>query len=189
MKTGRAIWLVSGNISEDQAKSFIDLQKQGLPVEPMSVDEVLPARVVNPAGNSRVNKDVVDPKNDNSAFISYYQFNIGNDSLKDELTFKVVSKYLAQPFFNELRTSQQLGYVVHHAEYSPRSIQGAVFLIQSAQHGNEYCVNATNKWLIEFKKSVDEISDEDFDLVKGSVHTIIAEKDINLTKVHNRSWT
>jgi len=59
------------------------------------VADVLDVRVVGPTGNSRVNMDVVDPKNDNSAFISYYQFNIGNDDLKDELTFKVVSKYLA----------------------------------------------------------------------------------------------
>lgn len=27
MKTGRAVWLVTGNISEEQAKSFVDLQK------------------------------------------------------------------------------------------------------------------------------------------------------------------
>ena len=35
---------------------------------------------------------------------------------------------------------------------------------------------------------MEEISDEDFELVKGSVHTIVAEKDINLGKVHTRSW-
>jgi len=46
----------------------------------------------------------------------------------------------------------------------------------------------TNKWLVDMKKSVEEISDEDFELVKGSVHTIVAEKDINLGKVHIRSW-
>jgi len=38
------------------------------------------------------------------------------------------------------------------------------------------------------KKSANEISDKDFELVKGSVHTTISEKDINLVKVHNRSW-
>jgi secreted Zn-dependent insulinase-like peptidase len=53
----------------------------------------------------RVAFDVKDPKNDNSAFIAYYQTNIGNDDLKAELTFKIVSKYLSQPYFNELRTA------------------------------------------------------------------------------------
>lgn len=49
-------------------------------------------------------------------------------------------------------------------------------------------MHSTNEWLVEFKKSVDEISDDDFKLVKASVHTIIAEKDINISKVHARSW-
>jgi secreted Zn-dependent insulinase-like peptidase len=92
MKTGRAVWLVTGNISEEQAKSFIQLQN---PIEPLSVDDVIESRMVAPTGNSRVNKAVVDAKNDNSAFISYYQVNIGNENLKDELTFKVVSKFIA----------------------------------------------------------------------------------------------
>lgn len=95
MKTGRAVWLVTGNISEDQAKSFVELQKQGLPFEPLSVNDVLDDKLIAPTGNSKVCIDVKDPKNDNSAFVSYYQTNIGNEDLKEELTFKIVSKYLA----------------------------------------------------------------------------------------------
>lgn len=59
------------------------------------MNDVLSSKMVNPTGNMRVNFDVKDPKNDNSAFISYYQVNKGNDDLKDELTFKVVSKYVS----------------------------------------------------------------------------------------------
>ena len=62
-------------------------------------------------------------------------------------------------------------------------------MIQSAQHSNEYCLHATNEWLVEITKAVEEISDEDFELVKASVNNIVAEKDINLTKVHVRSWS
>lgn len=54
MKTARAVWLVTGNISEDQAKSFIELQKQGLPIEPLSVNDVLEDKLINPTGNSKV---------------------------------------------------------------------------------------------------------------------------------------
>lgn len=61
-------------------------------------------------------------------------------------------------------------------------------MIQSAQHSNEYCIHCTNEWLVATKKLVDEITDEDFELAKGSVNTNISEKDINLTKVHTRSW-
>jgi len=59
------------------------------------VNDVLEDKLINPTGNSKVSFDVKDPKNDNSSFISYYQTNIGNEDLKEELTFKIVSKYLA----------------------------------------------------------------------------------------------
>jgi secreted Zn-dependent insulinase-like peptidase len=42
--------------------------------------------------------------------------------------------------------------------------------------------------LVTVKKTIEEIYDEDFELVKGSVHTLISEQDINLQKVHTRNW-
>jgi len=54
MKTARAVWLVTGNLSEDSAKSFIELQKQGFPVEPLSVSDVLEDKIVAPTGNIKV---------------------------------------------------------------------------------------------------------------------------------------
>lgn len=92
MKTARTVWLVSGNISEEQAKSFVE---QRLHVNTLKLEDVLPSQIVNPEGNMRVAFDVKDAKNDNSAFVSYYQANFGNDDLKADLTFRVVSKYLS----------------------------------------------------------------------------------------------
>jgi secreted Zn-dependent insulinase-like peptidase len=92
LKTARTVWLVSGNISEEQAKSFVE---QRLHVNTLKLEDVLPSQIVNPEGNMRVAFDVKDAKNDNSAFVSYYQANFGNDDLKADLTFRVVSKYLS----------------------------------------------------------------------------------------------
>ena len=122
MKNGRLVWLVSGNISEEGAKNLIQSQKQGLPLNPIEVKDLLGARVINPVGNHKVNMKVTDEKNDNSAMVSYYQYNIHESNIKKELIFSLVCKYIAQPYFNELRTNQQLGYVVHAAEYNPRLI-------------------------------------------------------------------
>ena len=131
---------------------------------------------------------LVDDKNDNSAMVAYYQYNIHAKDVKKELIFSLVSRYIQQPYFNELRTNQQLGYVVHAAEYNPRLVQGIFFLIQSAQHSNEYCINASNKFFTDIKPDVDGFSDEDFEVQRASLHTIIAEQDINISKAHARSW-
>ena len=38
-------------------------------------------------------------------------------------------EYINQPFFNELRTNQQLGYVVYAFEYSLRNVYGLIFMV------------------------------------------------------------
>lgn len=155
---------------------------------PLAVDELVEARVINPVGNHKVSMKLVDDKNDNSAFVSLFQHNIGVDDIKSELTFGILAKYINQPFFNELRTDQQLGYVVHSQLYKPRDIQGLMFLIQSDKHSSEYCVDASNKFFADLKKKVNEIPDEDFEVQKASLHTDLAEKDVNIAKAHARSW-
>ena len=88
----------------------------------LSVKDLLGARVINPLGNHKTSMKVLEDKNDNSAFISYYQYNINAKDIKKDVLFALLSRYLSQPFFNELRTEQQLGYVVHSTEYAPRLV-------------------------------------------------------------------
>lgn len=45
------------------------------------------------------------------------------------------------------------------------------FLVQSAQKGCEYLVGCINKFLLERRKKVAEMSEEDFNVQKKSVHT------------------
>jgi len=91
-------------------------------------------------------------------------------------------QFISEPFFSDLRTAQQLGYVVHSNNSVHRDRLIALFLIQSPTKCSEYLVKATNKFLTEFKQKFDDISDEDFQQQKDSVHTKIAEKDNSLFK-------
>ena len=48
----------------------------------------------------------------------------------------IVMQYLSEPFFDELRTKQQLGYVVSSREAATRNVIGNRFLIQSPKHAD-----------------------------------------------------
>lgn len=49
-------------------------------------------------------------KESNSAIISYFQFEI--ESLEKKLLLMLLTNYLKTPCFEQLRTKQQLGYIV-----------------------------------------------------------------------------
>lgn len=58
-----------------------------------------------------------------------------------------------------------------------RDVNGIWFLVQSAQKSCEYLVNRINKFIMDRRKSVSEMTEEDFKVQKNSVRTQIAEKD------------
>jgi insulysin len=55
---------------------------------------------------------LADDANDNSCALSYYEVGLLQDDTKKKLTAKIIMQFLNEPFFDDLRTKQQLGYVV-----------------------------------------------------------------------------
>lgn len=53
-----------------------------------------------------------DKENENSCLISYFEDKLEENDIKNKLIHEVVMKYLEEPTFNQLRTIEQLGYVV-----------------------------------------------------------------------------
>jgi len=47
---------------------------------------------------------------------------------------------------------------------------------------------ATNKFLLDMKKRVEEMDDSEFQQLKDAIHTKVSEKDINLAKEYSRYW-
>lgn len=99
----------------------------------------------------------------------------------------MVGHYIEVPYFDDLRTKQQLGYVVAARKAEKRGAPIIWFLVQSPTKCAEYQIGQTNKFLAAAKTKVAEISDEDFEAEKSAIRTIIAEKDPNMNKAAMRN--
>lgn len=95
-------------------------------------------------------------------------------------------QYFDEPFFDQLRTKQQLGYVVFSRGINNRDVLGNQFLVQSAKRSCEYLIHCINNFLIEQREEVKKLTDDQFEVYKQSIHTKLSEKDINLPKEYNR---
>ena len=65
----------------------------------------------------------------NSCF--FRQYVLGKDSPQTRAVSKIISKGLQQPFYTEMRTNQQLGYIVWSYTNNPDETHYLNFLIQS----------------------------------------------------------
>ena len=79
----------------------------------------------------RLDMTVPDASNENSCLLSFYQYGrqTNEDADKLNLLNQVALQYLNEPTFDQLRTKEQLGYVVFSRPRSTRDIISAWFLI------------------------------------------------------------
>jgi len=110
-------------IVEHQRKVF---NLKNLPVESLSG---IKTALIAPGKCHRVTVPLDDPTNENSAIISFFETGVSHKDIKSELINLVIMQFMTQPFFNELRTNQQLGYVVDARAINNRHVMGYRFLV------------------------------------------------------------
>ena len=98
----------------------------------------------------------------------------------------VVMQWINEPFFTELRTNQQLGYVVATLSRVHRDLYANLFLIQSTGKSCEYLSKAINEFLIMKREEVKKLTQEEFDVPRKAVHTQLNERDMSLYKEADR---
>jgi len=191
LKSGQYIFYVHGNYSAEAAVQLVEQVRGILNINLTEVSDLPKVRVLDlqPGHSAAICDELEDKKNDNSCTLTYYQIGQKQKDYKLDVTLQVLCQYFEEPFFDDLRTKQQLGYVVASRQSDYRQCLGIWFLVQSAQKSCEYLVQAINKFLLERRELVKNISDEDFEQQKKSVHTQIAEKDQNMSQESSRFWS
>lgn len=124
---------------------------------------------------------LADENNINSCIEYYYQIDsklINNDKVK--VLNDLLATIIHEPCFNQLRTKEQLGYVVFSGVRSTRTTLGFRILIQSERE-TDYLEYRIEEFLeVIFRRYVNEVmTDDDFDKFKQAL------KDKKLTKLKN----
>lgn len=113
--------------------------------------------------------------NNNNAQITLYKMSDWN--IKNQAHIEVLGKIIEQPFFTELRTHQQLGYVVAAFPTSNHGFTGLGTMIQTQTHTAEDAFQRANTFLSDLLKGLSgQISGEDVEMIKSSIINEIAQK-------------
>lgn len=179
--------LVSGNISKESAIEMVKSVQSAMGYKPLPDIEQIHRRVVqSPIGKDVFTRNAHPNEDDNNSAIEVF-FPIGpkGDFSKDVL-LEVLADILNKPTFHELRTVQQLGYIVFEGVKGVEYVEGMYVIVQSTVAGPDDLLARIDKFLIEVRKDVLEPMTEDKfqDYVRSRV-TTKAEPD---KKLSVRSW-
>ncbi|KAF9353781.1 Insulinase (Peptidase M16) [Mortierella sp. AD094] len=124
--------LVHGNMSISQAVEAGDIVEKGLTPKALSPFELISMRsIILPEGCKAVyQRDVIDPSNLNSG-IDYYVQAGSSANKTDRALVQLMAQIIQEPCFNQLRTIEQLGYIVQSGVRQVGGTLGVVIVVQS----------------------------------------------------------
>jgi len=127
LKSGRQCWYVTGNYDHESATKLVEDADKQLHLNPVKIEGLADLRTIaiEDGLSFLIEQPLEDKTNENSCTVTYYEVGVQGDDLKQKLTNSIVMQLLSEPFFNELRTQQQLGYVVFSRAVNMRDVVGA----------------------------------------------------------------
>ena len=190
----RRLWvngLVCGNISSDDAISIIRGMQQTLGYEPIAKAELSHPRVVQvPVGKDVfLRKPHPNDEDNNSAIQVFYQLG-ARGSPETDVRIELLGEILNKPAFHELRTVQQLGYIVFEGLLENEGIRGLFVIVQSTVADPDELLKRIDTFMGNARKDIfDVMTEEKFDdYVKALVATK-AEPARSISGQTSRFWS
>jgi len=179
---------VHGNLYKEDALKLSDLIESILKprVLPQNQWPIARTLVFPPGGNYVYHQTLKDPANVNHCI--EYLLSVG-DKAQRHLRAKtlLLDQMTHEPAFDQLRTKEQLGYVVFSGARTTSTTIGYRFIIQS-EKTPEYLESRIDAFLSGFSSTLTEMTDSEFEGHKRSLITKRLEKLKNLDQESSRVW-
>ncbi|GHG68281.1 peptidase M16 [Alishewanella longhuensis] len=102
--------------------------------------------------------------------------------------FMLANHVMSPRYFHQLRTEQQLGYLVGTGYVPINTLPGLAFYIQSPNHPAPTLYHATVTFFREFLQQVQQLKNDEFCTFKQGLLAQLAERDTSLSARAKRLW-
>ncbi|GAQ79598.1 Insulinase family protein [Klebsormidium nitens] len=183
---------IAGNWTATEAKDFTAHMEatlqQGVGSRPLFPAQHVERRVVQlEARRPHYHASpILNPKDENSAVDIYFQ--VGPDESRSNVLLELFLQTAKRDVFYQLRSVEQLGYIVFLMGRNDFTVRGAQFIIQSNVKNPTELDERVENFLNLFSKTLGELTEEDF---KVHVETLAAtklEKHKNLGEEFSFFW-
>ncbi|KAF7816228.1 nardilysin-like [Senna tora] len=181
-----------GNLSEEEAISISNIFKMNFPVHPLPCELRHAEHVLCLPSSANLVRDVsVKNKSEKNSVVELYfqiEQDVGMGSTKLKALIDLFDEIIEEPLFNQLRTKEQLGYVV---ECSPRityRVFGFCFCVQSSEYSPIYLQGRIDNFIDGLEKLLDGLDGDSFEHYRSGLMAKLLEKDPSLTYESNRFW-
>lgn len=179
--------LVTGNIGADSARDLSKTLAEELgAAKVLGKNEAAKSLAVKATQNIQVRMQNPIPNDSNNAIVNAYQFGVGDVAARVKLL--MLGKMISQPAYDELRTKQQLGYVVFATVMPHLATLELVMIVQGAKKAPDDVDGRIESVLDSFAHSLNNLSASEFKGWKTSLRSTLNIKDQNMGQEADRIW-
>ncbi|MAX86842.1 MULTISPECIES: insulinase family protein [Thalassolituus] len=100
----------------------------------------------------------------------------------------LLAQMISSPYYQYMRTEQQLGYIVFATAYPQKSVPGLLFIVQSPTASPEDMMNHSRIFFRDYEDQLETMSDEEFALFQEGLITRLTEKPKNMGEKAANFW-
>jgi secreted Zn-dependent insulinase-like peptidase len=184
LESVESVALAHGNYTREEALSLAALVAKELLRSKRAV-AVSHGRVIRlAAGETRVRTLPIDHPD---AVVALY-LQGASRKLSNRARFYLIGQVLNAPFYQSLRTEQQMGYFVFSGAMDMMQLPGLVFVVQSPNQGPDVIEAAVNEFLQSYGDSLDNMTDAEFEQHRSSLVSDVMRQEEKLRDRSGRYW-
>ncbi|MFT5422012.1 MAG: insulysin [Candidatus Endobugula sp.] len=174
---------INTSIAADWQSLITNLLSEGSEaVIPATVLKLAAGDATNVKPSKRIKQTSLRVDHSDSAVALYVQGVA--DGIDDQAKMLLLRQVLESSFYSQLRTEQQLGYIVFLTSMSLKEVPGSLFVVQSPSTSVDAIKLAITQFILESKASIPD----DLSLYQRSVATQLLEKPQTLAASSSRYW-
>jgi secreted Zn-dependent insulinase-like peptidase len=177
------VMLAHGNLTEATALNLAR-QVNASVLRNSKLTDVPRSRLRELPGSETVAGIAVD--HPDTGYTLYAQGN--NTSFAERATYRLLAQIVASRFFDELRTNQQLGYIVYAMPFEILETPALGMVVQSPEAGPNQIDNAVRTFAESFMLTLADLKPEDLQREKQAVISKLMERDRQLGEISSRYW-
>lgn len=147
--------------------------------------EEVPRQLISMIDRGTVFREL-DSYHSDSAILVYYQSR--SSELRKMAMFCLLNHAISSDFFHELRTKQQLGYMVGTSYVPMNRCPGIIFYIQSPVTGPLQLLESIDQFISDFGYALMQISASQWEETQQALASQILDQDNNLKAKAQRAW-
>ena len=192
--------LVHGNLTPQEAMDISIFVPEVLGQKSLSASDAsqestltskhtLKQRIVQlpPSKNLVFRRSAWSEENTNHCTLQYFSFGVLD--LKANSALSLLRHLIAEPSYNQLRTQEQLGYIVHsQLKTSGDHVKSLVLLVQGEAQDPVHMDERMHVFWDSVKKTIEDMPDEDFQKHRQALYDNFMESKKNLLQESAAHW-